>query len=435
MAGGSLFAILVAWITPLFVIGLIVFLSALQPLQWTPPVLWTNQFGNPRLGNSVTSIAANGNSLYVAGFSSRIENLGLVSSGELFLSRYSSSGSVEWTHQFLDSSGNSPSISVGSDGVYFAANGPGTGTLLRYDFSGNLLWNESANPGIDLAPSLPVANVLFGSGVSDHPITNQTLTGSTIMFLREYDAGGRVVWTSEFSNSTTDRAQGISVSNNAVYMITKTSIVAYSLNGHQEWILPVEGSGSIIPYGVSADSTGVYVTGTATNITYGVPIGFLERYDANGRLIWNSTFASPDYGGIAGEAVSEDSSGIYVSIGSFPGHDFIIKFDSKGQQVWTIQTQFTSLNYNFLIASGQGNFYVAGAVSTLPGYRGILEGVSGDSSFVFFGVNPPYSFMLVAAAVALVIIGLLLLQRKYTRKTTTRVQYKVDKQVYGRIPL
>ena len=200
-------------------------------------------------------------------------------------------------------------------------------------------------------------------------------------------------------------------------------------------MLPRGGSGSIIPYGVSADSTGVYVTGTATNITYGVPIGFLEKYSANGRLVWNSTFASPDYGGLASTAVSADSSGVYVSLGSFPGHDFVIKFDSNANQVWTIETPFKSLSYNFLIAGGQGNFYLAGAVATLPGYRGLLEGFSGDSTFVFFGVNPPYSFMLVTASIALVAVCIILLQRKYTRRASRHVQYKIDRQVYGRIPV
>ena len=114
-------------------------------------------------------------------------------------------------------------------------------------------------PGVVLSAISAWSNGVFAVGSSDHPVTNQTFTGSNILFLRRYDSIGDLVWTSEFSNSSTS-VDGVSSSTSGAYVLTGLSLVGYSLSGRQLWSYQFSEPATSL-YSVSVDPTGVFVSG------------------------------------------------------------------------------------------------------------------------------------------------------------------------------
>jgi hypothetical protein len=428
-----LLVILIAGVSPMFLVAGLIILSTLQPVAWTPPLLRTHHLGNPELSSDITSGVADSSGLYVAGFIDRTPTLGVnVNSGTPFLSKYDTSGNLVWNHDLLGTPDVSPMVSIGADGVYVELSGPSNETIFRFDDSGSILWNITIQPSIGLEQIAPMANGIVVAGSSNYSLTNQTLTGSRFTFVRDYDPNGRILWTSEFSNSTTDTVLGVSAGPSGLYVLTQQSLVGYSLDGHQLWVDPMGGLPSTTPTSISSDSTGVYVTGTTQASTLDLQLGFLAKYDFIGNIIWYETFPTPDYSGVASTAVSADVSGVYISMNSGVGHDFILSYDSNGNQAWIVQTAFTTNGENLLVTSGASEFYVAGAVPSLPGNQGLVQGFSRESALVFFGVNPPFSYILILSIIVIVGLSMFFLRRRYTRKTAMRKQMTAKMGFQGR---
>jgi hypothetical protein len=301
MKGAAIIPILVAGVTPMFLVALLIILSTLQPIAWTPPILWTHQIGNPNLTSGINSVSADNTGIYTTGFLNQNATFGNLTFGSPFLTRYDNNGNTVWTRGIGNSSSFSPTLAIGSDGVYVEI-GYGHGeTLLKYDFSGTELWDESIQPPVVMGPLAQATNGVIGAGVSSVPLTNQNLTGD-VLFLREYGSDGRIQWTNEFYNSSaissTNGVQGVSVSSNETFVLTPQFLAAFTLSGEKLWTREFTFTGIVTPLSLSSDNSGVYVTGTIQNNT--TPgIGFLSKYDFTGRMIWNAPFASPDYGGIS----------------------------------------------------------------------------------------------------------------------------------------
>jgi hypothetical protein len=114
--------------------------------------------------------------------------------------------------------------------------------------------------------------------------------------------------------------------------------------------------------------------------------------------------------------VSADGSGAYLSISSGAANDFVVKYDSRGNEIWTIQTLFKSSRNDFLIVNGSGGFYIAGATGFSPRIQAIVQDISGDSSLILLGVNPPFSFILAASIVSVIGLCIFYLLRRAARR-------------------
>jgi hypothetical protein len=243
---------------------------------------------------------------------------------------------------------------------------------------------------------------------------------------------GNVVWTADLTNASGVNGGSITsiyaASSGAyvvgsVHGILKGStrigvddafLVKYGLNGAGAWTrqfgTPLS---TTIAYSVSGDSTGVYVSGS----TFPFASGFLRKYDFNGNMIWGDTIDSPDGSGLGGSSLAVDVSGVYVSLGTPGNREYISKYDLNGGKIWSFQMQSSAHFIGgaaYHLSPGPGGPYVAGSVP--DGSAGLVEEVSSSPSLVFFGVNPPLSFLLVGALLAAAATSLFLFRRLRRRR-------------------
>ena len=155
-----------------------------------------------------------------------------------------------------------------------------------------------------------------------------------------------------------------------------------------------------------------------------LPIGFLTKYGFGGGVLWNDTFGSPDGSGAGPSFLSADSSGVYLSMVSGVSNGFVMKYDSSRSHVWSFQTpsrpsRGSNLG-NFLVAIGNSMVYLAGATGAFYRSEGLVQSFSSSPSLIFFGVNPPYSFVLIGALIGVAVLSGFLLTRRYLRIMSKR---------------
>jgi hypothetical protein len=286
--------------------------------------------------------------------------------------------------------------------------------VLKYDLSGNQAWlrefGNRSKSNIDVNGISVTSTGVYVAGFAN-PLTSQSFTGQ-VLFAREYDFAGNVVWTSEFSNETSAEVRGVYATTSGVHVVgssgrvlpgqaqTGAFIVRYDPSGSLVWLHQVGGGVD----DVSGDSTGLYLSD-----------GSLRKYDFNGNLVWTAQIPLPDNSGNAKSSVSIDSSGVYVSIATGAGHEFLLKYDLNGGQVWTLQMQTpidggTGASYRLSAASG--GVFVAGSTQS-PSSRSLalVAFVASSSSLVFFGLNPPLSFIIFGSVIAGSVASFLLFRR------------------------
>ncbi len=232
-----------------------------------------------------------------------------------------------------------------------------------------------------------------------------------------------MLWTSEFSNST-GGINKIYVSPSSIYVLTENSLVSYNPNGVENWILTGGGTA------VWADAGGVYVSReTGLGNVYSFPRGLLSKYELNSNRLWSLQFDSPDGSGVGRSNLSGDSSGIYLSMRSIGANGFVMKYDSQGHQLWSFRTpisptQLFSQVEGFLVAAGGGGFFLAGSsvltIGSSYGANAVVQLFGQSSSLIFFGINPPWSFTIIAALVSVAAISVWFFRRKYLRRLAIR---------------
>src|SRR5207247_2073037 len=137
-------------------------------------------------------------------------------------------------------------------------------------------------------------------------------------------------------------------------------------------------------------SSGVYVTGNTQGALSGQTNAggqdaFVQKYDANGNLLWTKQFGTSALDQATG--ISGDSSGLYVTgftsgalTGSNAGQEdvFLRKYDTSGNVVWTRQFGTNKSDEATAISADSSGVYIAGFTGgTLPGQ----SNGGGDDSF------------------------------------------------------
>src|SRR5260370_27890957 len=301
---------------------------------------WARQFASPH-GNAIFQIAADSSGVYAVGVTRTGALPGqtaVSTTQDGFLRKYDPSGQELWTREFSfgPSSpiiGSRPftanGVAVDSTGVYVvgtvgiaSTNRPGrrngvfslVSVVSKCDANGNVLWTEQSPDGTTLAGEGGSAVALSGGAVY---VTGDFQTADCAgvqsgVYLRKFDSAGNQQRNSQFTGLR------------------------------------------LIAFGLSADSTGAYIVGSAASSVTGQPVAptqdlFIRKYDANGNAQWTNQFGtgfSPEYA----LAVSASSSGVYV-IGytpglldgaPLPGDAYVRKYDSNGNLQWT--RQFGTLN-------------------------------------------------------------------------------------------
>jgi hypothetical protein len=411
MKGVAFLLILLAGATPLLAVALIVIGSTLGLAAWRPPLLWTDQFGSPDAASGVSAAVADSKGVYVVGY----RNATSGTFGTQFIRRYDTNGQVAWTTIINNISGLSLyGVALGSDGVYAVGGSYENDTILKFDLNGTMLWTHYAEFSIRFGGISVTSNGLYLSGYSGHPLTNQSFTGE-VLFVRKYDPMWKVIWTNEFANSSISAVSGIYTEATEIYILAGSRLVAYDLAGNELWSHQIGTSPLVIvTSSISGDMTGVYVSGRAADNRFSPSNGFLTKYDYSGNMVWNVAFDPPDGSSVGYSSLSSDSSGVYMSLGTSGGNGFVKKFDSSGNLLWSFQTPLAPrpLPAPYRVAAATGSFYLAGATGMPSAVSGLVQGFSSSSSLIFFGVNPPFSFVAIGALIALAISGMYYLRRR-----------------------
>ncbi len=381
--------------------------------------IWTRQFGTPAR-DEAWAISGDANGLYIAG---KTEGFfpGQLNTGSngAFVRKYDLNGNEGWTRQFGTLLAYWPplewatGISVDATGIYVAGTmsksplGPG-GTpdfdayVRKYDVSGNEVWTR-------LFGTLATD---FAFGVSSGPTgvyvvgeTNGTLPGQSRIsagderdaFVRKYDVNGNEAWTHQIGTLGPSYEQATAVdANGGIYVagyihgalsaqasagLYDAFVRKYDASGTEIWTRQFGSPEYDQAFGIAADASGVYVTGTTQGTlpgqssTGGADV-FVRKYDANGTESWTRQFGTPSFDQVSG--ISVDATGIYVAgsvSDALPGQTavgatdaFVRKYDANGTELWTRQFGTPSFDQTSGISADVTGIYVAGRTpGTLPG--------------------------------------------------------------------
>ena len=197
---------------------------------------------------------------------------------------------------------------------------------------------------------------------------------------------------------------GVPVTLPAASSLGVTFIVKYGLSGVAQWATTLAGSRATIGYGLGLDSTGVYVTGSYSNLNTPASLGngvtlpvsalldvFTAKYDKNGVAQWASVISGT--GSDSGYGLAVDSTGVYVtglysnatsaSLGNgvtLPtsvGNDaFTVKYDKNGVAQWASAISGTSTDTGRGIAVDSTGVYVTGQYSNTTSNVSLGNGVT-----------------------------------------------------------
>ena len=228
-------------------------------------------------------------------------------------------------------------------------------------------------------------------------------------FIRRYDPDGKELWTRQFGSpaGAHDSATGIAVSGFAIYVAGWTSGVLadqqkvgtqdsafvrrYNVEGDAVWTRQFGTEARVQALGVAADASGVYVTGSIDCCGFPFPgtLGtsgadaFLRKYDSEGNELWTRQFGTGDSD--RATAVAVDGTGVYV-IGVTGGamkvqighqDNFLMKFDTDGQEIWRTQFGTSMADEANVIALAPSGVYVGGRTTgsfTGPKADGLWDG-------------------------------------------------------------
>lgn len=262
--------------------------------------------------------------------------------------------------------------------------------LSKYDNKYNLIWtSQFGTTGDDFAKAIVVeTEYVYVTGNTTSIFDSQSDKGGIDTFLAKYDSEGNQLWVRQFGSALNDYAYGVSADDSGIYITGYTYgellgeqklgeadafLVKYDSEGNLLWIRQFGSDSSDYVYGVSADESGIYITGTTFGIllglaNFGASDAFLARYDKEGNQIWIKQFgtSASEYA----NSISVDYTGVYitgVTFGDFSGYSnlggidaFLSKFDYSGNQIWTRQFGTPETDLSWSVCTCLDYVYVTG---------------------------------------------------------------------------
>ncbi|MBI4302836.1 MAG: SBBP repeat-containing protein, partial [Chloroflexi bacterium] len=214
-------------------------------------------------------------------------------------------------------------------------------------------------------------------------------------FVRKYDLSGNEIWTRQFGTARGEIAYGVAEDPTGFYVAGETYgtfpgqasagegdafVRKYDLSGNEIWTRQFGTAPNDYASSIAAGTTGIYVAGR----TYGTLAGqssagdaddFVRKYDSGGNEIWTRQFGTASYD--RAYAIAVDATGVYVAgmtnSGTFPdqaveGGVFVRRYDSNGNEVWTRQFLFGTTSGCFDIAADSTGVYIVGITDgAVPG--------------------------------------------------------------------
>ena len=342
---------------------------------------------------------------------------------DLFVVKYNSSGTKQWTRQLGSSSRDSANgVATDSSGnVYVTGmtNGGLDGCknagiedlfVVKYNSSGTKQWtNQLGSSSRDSADDVATdsSGNIYVTGTTYSELDGNTSAGKADLFVVKYNSSGTHQWTKQLGTDRYDEARGVATdSSGNVYVTGYTEggldgntnlgkadlfVVKYNSSGTKQWANQLGTWDTDFANGVATDSSGnVYVTGSTYrsldgNTSAGNADLFVVKYNSSGSKQWTKQLGSSsnDY---ANDVVTDSSGNAYVTGTTYGGLDgntsagnadlFVVKYNSSGTHQWTKQLGTSSTDTaNGVATDSSGNVYVAG---------GTYGGLDGNTSA---GVN------------------------------------------------
>ena len=391
---------------------------------------WTKQLGSSgRDSANGIAIDSSGN-LYVAG----ITYGGLdwnTNSGanDLFVVKYNSSGTKQWTEQLgTPSSDAANAVATDSSGNVYVA-GVTYGVLgdqnkgnsdlfvVKYNSSGTKQWTEqNGTDRWDEARGVVTdssGNVYVVGGTKGAKLNGVNKRGMTEAFVIKYNSSGKRQWTKLLGTWRKDFANAVAIdSSGNIYVAGATErdledeprkdfagkddlfVVKYDSKGKKQWTKQLGTKRNDRATGVATDSSGnIYVTGYTYwgldgNTYAGSSDAFVVKYLDNGTKQWTKQFGTSSTD--LADGVATDSSGNVYLVGyTYGGLDgntntgasdlFVVKYNSSGTKQWTKQMGSSSRDYDYGVATDSSrNVYVSGDT-----YGGLDNNTNAGSNDLF----------------------------------------------------
>jgi len=283
---------------------------------------WTKQLGTSGRdeGNGVTVDSSD--NIYVTGFTEGgLDNNTNAGGFDLFLVKYNSSGVKQWTKQLGTSSGGDLGRGVtvdSSDNIYVTGStfggldgntnwGGHDIFLVKYNSSGTKQWTQQfGNLYRNIGSGVTVDSYgnVYVTGNTEGGLYGNTNSGSLDIFLVKYNSSGTKQWTQQLGTSSDDLGRGVAVdSSDNIYVTGWTQggldgntnsgdydmfLVKYNSSGTKQWTQQLGTSSYDSGYGVTVDSSdNVYVTGGTSggldgNTNSGSGDIFLMKFNSDG---------------------------------------------------------------------------------------------------------------------------------------------------------
>lgn len=336
-------------------------------------LLWGRQFGTSANEYVVQVATDANNNAYVLGTTGGSLAQPLKGPSDLFLRKYTASGTHVWTRQKgLNGDDYAFALAVSGNGVYLLGTNEGLGAVVyRFNFSGGTSWKKQVGTGGSGASDMTVdgSGNLYLAGTV--PATCEDLEhpdDCTNVSLYKYTASGSLLWSKQVSFAQRDSTEDIVAHGNSIYLVEQTydmpdddsytRLVKLNTSGVVLWNKGISVAGRNDPSAyldttISADANGVYTTSTETIDFFNpdrppTPHYSVAKFNPNGSLAWR---AGPLYNvdGWEGEFIEGSLWGIVargggdlyvagsVDGGAGRGYDALLKrFNAtNGRTVWT----------------------------------------------------------------------------------------------------
>jgi len=285
-------------------------------------------------------VFAVGNDIYAVGSTQPSWN-----SNILLLQRYDADGNLIWS-QFWGPIGvnigtQGSRVVVSGDGIYVAGitevvDGNQDALIMRYDPAGNLIWSRTwGGSGYEGASGV----VVSGNDIYVVGTTSSFGAGKYDVFLLKYDSSGNLMWDKTWGGSEDDEAADMFISNNYLYVAAGTKsfgagdrdavILKTDLSGNPIWYETWGGTVDDFAYGLYVLGNDIYVTGYTRSFGSGGQDVFFLKYTEEGPIINNPPTVSAD----GPYSVDEGSSIFVTASGSDPDGDpitFAWDLDNNG---------------------------------------------------------------------------------------------------------
>ncbi|MDC0230314.1 SBBP repeat-containing protein [Deltaproteobacteria bacterium] len=313
---------------------------------------------------------------------------------DLFVVKYNSSGTKEWTKQLgssgrdsangitIDSSGNVYVTGVTFGGLdWNTSAGANDLFVVKYSSSGTKQWTEQlGSESTDTANGVATdsSGNVYLAGVTKGRLNGISNSGRTDVFVIKFNSSGTRQWTKPLGTAQNDLANGVSIDSSGNFYVAGVTykdldgntsagsadlfVAKYNSSGTKQWTKQLGTSGRDHARGVATDSSGnVFVAGDTYggldgNTNAGYNDLFVVKYNSSGTKQWTKQLGTSSTDSANG--VATDSSGnVYVvgyTYGELDGNTntgasdiFVVKYNSSGTKQWTKQLGSSSQNYYY----------------------------------------------------------------------------------------